>query len=203
MMLKDLEIKKILNDVNYWKNDFLLKKKMVDEIELIFNVEMDNFFIKYPKIKNMWDSFNNNDIVINHKNDIDVLQSFDDKKKNPKKTDDIKKLYRDIVKITHPDKISNNIDQEELNKRILIYNETVDHYNNNDLKELLYISNDLGLRIDVDIFLKLKDEIQEDIKKWKKNSLIFESSIYWKWYLDNDKDEILKDFIYKKLNQHI
>jgi hypothetical protein len=109
----------------------------------------------------------------------------------PKK---IKKLYREIVKLTHPDKV----DDFDLNK---LYIEATGFYNKNDKLGIYKVCNDLNIKYDLDadddsIILKKIDKLKNEIN-------FMESTYTWKWFNTEDeqeKDQLLISFIKMKLN---
>ena len=101
----------------------------------------------------------------------------------------VKKIFRDIAKLTHPDKV----DDEKLTS---LYIEAKIAYDNYDLFELYFISNKLNIILDL-----AEDDINvlTTLIDHKKNSLKgIETSFIWKWVHTNDeqeKEKIINDFI--------
>ena len=103
--------------------------------------------------------------------------------------DKVKKIFRDIAKLTHPDKV----DDENLTS---LYIEAKIAYDNYDLFELYFISNKLNIILDL-----AEDDINvlTILIDHKKNSLKgIETSFIWKWVHTNDeeqKEKIINDFV--------
>jgi hypothetical protein len=101
----------------------------------------------------------------------------------------IKKVFRDIAKICHPDKTEN------LYKKKL-YNEAQIAYEKNDFITLCKIAKKINLTLDIDInqSILLKKSIEEKEKEIESVS----KSFLWLWVhstTKEEKDEIMKQFI--------
>jgi hypothetical protein len=103
----------------------------------------------------------------------------------------MKKIYREIVKITHPDKV----EDPELN---LIYIEAKDAYYHNDIMELFYLCDNLKIDVEVDDSdIVTFNRIIEDKRK---RSGQVEKSYLWLWSTSNSEEEkleIVKLFVEK------
>ena len=97
-----------------------------------------------------------------------------------------KKLYREIVKLTHPDKINS----KKLNE---LYLSATSAYEEGDIVELYKISFNLGIDIDLgDIEI---GEIIDRIKNIKVKIESLKSSWTYKWILSNDKNKVIVEYI--------
>lgn len=100
-----------------------------------------------------------------------------------------KKLYRDIVKLTHPDKVNS----EELVSLYMIAKEAYEEYNLFDL----YL---VGLKLNIKIELESDDiaTLTELIEKKKAKLDTIEKSWLWMWVMsktDEEKDNVVDTFI--------
>ena len=122
---------------------------------------------------------------IEYKKNQDVFQ---DDFKEDNKTDKIKKLYRQIVKITHPDKIVDSI----LNKMYLAAN---DYYDSNDILGIYKICDQLSIEYEIDT--NDIDLIKDQISVMKDRISFIESTLAWKWYSEENinKNELLINYI--------
>lgn len=133
-----------------------------------------------------------NDSVDNDNGDIDGEDSNILKNNEPSLK--IKKLYREIVKLTHPDKIKDN----KLNE---FYIEATKYYNENNSIGIYKICGDLNIEYDLDDSdeLTIKNRI-----KWLKDKINFlESTFTWKWANtedENERERIIVEFIKMKIN---
>jgi hypothetical protein len=107
----------------------------------------------------------------------------------------LKKIYRDIVKITHPDKS----DSEEY---LDVYIRAKEAYADNNLLDLYLIC--LELKIDVDIEPEDLDNIMEILTLKRSELSNLESSFLWLWAhakTKESKDSIVLNFINKHANK--
>lgn len=176
--IKNLYIQKILHEYSLINVDYELKNTLVNENRDEFLKEVN----KNEPVENTSSSSNSN----KNKKDESKVKDSEISEATKKK---IKKIYRDIVKLTHPDKI----DSELLKS---YYVEATHAYDNNDLLELFIISGKLQINIDLS---------NDDIKLL--NSLInikrgeikkIEDSYIWLWISANtveQKQIIIDSFI--------
>jgi pyruvate/2-oxoglutarate dehydrogenase complex dihydrolipoamide acyltransferase (E2) component len=103
----------------------------------------------------------------------------------------IKKIYRNIVKLTHPDKV----ESEELND---LYIQATQAYEAYDIFELCFISKKLNIKVKLSLdetktLNELIDSKKNDIKK-------IESSFIWLWINapdNNEQNNLVDRFIEK------
>lgn len=185
-MLVELEVKKLIREIKYLREDIDIKKSMAFEIQLLFDDALQKYLETNIELKDKWDNFNNRKL----ENIDDIVNKSETRKiKNKKESPDfIKKIYRDIVKKTHPD--TNDTGED-------IYKEVSVHYSNGDITDIIYIADNLD--IDLNISEEDLQIIKQDLKKMKNHSNMIENSIYWKWYESTDKQK----FIDKYINQNI
>jgi len=185
MKLKELNEKKYLNDLKYWDEEFSIKKSMMELIEDYFNKELNVYLENNNEMKILWEKRFNSIIIKEERENIDI-------KENKKEINNsVKKLYRNIVKNTHPDKTNNDI-LNDFYKKSKIY------YDNNDILGLMKISNELNLNININFDIEY---LKNEIEVLKQKTSLIENSFYWKWYNveDDKKENILKEFLIKKL----
>jgi hypothetical protein len=107
----------------------------------------------------------------------------------------LKKIYRDIVKITHPDKS----DSEEY---LDVYIRAKEAYADNNLLDLYLIC--LELKIDVDIEPEDLENIMEILTLKRSELSNLESSFLWLWAhakTKESKDSVVLNFINKHANK--
>jgi hypothetical protein len=222
MKLINLETKKILHDLKYWKDEVYLKKEMVQQIDNIFNEEVSKYLKQNPDVHKKWNeilekkdkeledivnrAIENDDFdsINEHLNEMDDNIKDDDlsdeelteEEIEKKKEDDniFKRIYREIVKMTHPDKIK-NLSSEEKKIRINYYVEATKYYDERNFAELLFIAFSLHITFDLDEsnLYMLRDMLTE----YKKQSEYIESTFTWKWYhsTDDNRQILLTKFI--------
>ena len=182
--LKKLEYQKCLMEYNFLLTDFNYKNEVINEYT------QDFYSLSSEKSKE--------EIKEKKEEEIPKIKIPETKKIEPKIKDSdlptgskekIKKIYREIARLTHPDKVGND-------EHIETYIRAKDAYESNDLMELYLICGELNILVDPDdqeiIVLKKLIEIKKEELK------TIESSIIWKWIHSNDekvKDELMKQFI--------
>jgi hypothetical protein len=192
--LKQLEIKKLLTEYDYLIIDEEIKTEVVDKYLPKFTEEINEFTNKIEGKKEEEKKEVKKGIDVNNgepkEKEIKKVIEDDDLPKETK--DRLKKLFREIVKKTHPDKTKS----EDL---IDVYIKSKEAYESNDILKLAYYANK------VDINVELSDmEIQllNDLIIYKKEELSeIEKSWLWKWYKANtesERDVIIKMFYLEK-----
>lgn len=202
--LKDLEIKRLLKELDFIETDYEYRSEIVSEADSEFMNSINQFLSKNPELKDLYDkkvtdriektinNIKNNEeesIEINQEELINEEQSKEDDVMINDKSPEVKKVYREIVKLTHPDKIKD----KRLND---YYIKATDLYNDNDKIGLYKICDELCIDYQID---ENDTEIIEDkINTLKRKINFLESTFTWKWF--NTKDEksrerILLDFI--------
>jgi hypothetical protein len=178
--LKKLEIKKIFQEYNLLLVDDEYKKEMVNEYRSEFLTQIENRKKELgiepeepkkddePKVENVESS---GKTVEPTKTIINV----DDETKKK-----LKKIYKEIVKKTHPDKINSEVYLD-------MYIKSKKAYEENNIIDLYSICIDLKIDFDYDDNdIKSMVEIINDKKDKLKN---LESSYLWLWVHSNDESE--------------
>ena len=192
--LKQLEIKKLLTEYDYLVIDEEIKTEVVNEYLPKFTEEINEFTnkIEGKKEEEKKEVKKGNDVNNGDPKENKVKKVIEDDDLPKETKDRIKKLFREIVKKTHPDKTKS----EDL---IDVYIKSKEAYESNDILKLAYYANK------VDINVELSDmEIQllNDLIIYKKEELSeIEKSWLWKWYKANtesERDVIIKMFYLSK-----
>jgi len=192
--LKQLEIKKLLTEYDYLVIDEEIKTEVVNEYLPKFTEEINEFTNKIEGKKEEEKKEVKKDINVKEKqpkeNKVKKVIEDDDLPKETK--DRLKKLFREIVKKTHPDKTKS----EDL---IDVYIKSKEAYESNDILKLAYYANKVDINVELsdmeiqllnDLIIYKKDELSEIEKSW-----------LWKWYKANtetEKDIIIKMFYLEK-----
>lgn len=224
MNLMNLKAKSIKSQLNFLETDLEYKKKMIEEEDKDFLIMMNNILDENPELKKMYyekeDKIRENiinelskkedmDDIIDLGNEIndseidkddiedpiyDPINESDDyvtKDKDPK----IKGLYRQIVKLSHPDKV----DDPHLNS---IYLESTEYYDNNNLYGIYTICDTLNIKYDIEEseilnMLNLVSSLEDKIG-------FIEGTYTWKWSnspSEEIKKQVVIDFINMKLKR--
>jgi len=193
--IKKLEINKLFKEFEYVKSDYEYKSEIVREADVEFLKSIDTILNKSEELKSIY--HDKVDIKIKDKiekrtQDIHIEESDDGRfeveisiEENNHQTNirpnKIKKLYRQIVKITHPDKV----EQERLNT---LYIEASKFYNENDIIGIYKICDELSIPYEVeddDILL-----VKENISIFKDRISFLENTFTWKWFNENDDNKV-------------
>ena len=191
-------IKKLYFDLFNLNNDLKNKNEIIKEYQILF----DEYILSYKEdnkefadIYNDIEQLNNNvlnDLIINQTNDNCLNDIIPDDEKN--KSAIILKLYRNIVKITHPDKTI-DLDLATQIKYVEYYRNATYFYNQNNLYELMYINKLLNynpfifeyISTDIDNLTAYKLILSNKIKD-------IETSFIWNFmHIDNEIE--LNNFI--------
>ena len=205
--IKQLEVRKLIKELNFVESDYTYKNKMVNEIEGLFISSVNEFLEKHPDIKEAFDRKINQKIEnifrerieeIEEKNQEDDLEFEieDELQEYEIKVDarvtKLKKLYREIVKITHPDRTNS----KKLNE---IYIRATKFYDSLDIPGTYSICDELDIEYEIDD--KDLNLISEKISRLKEGIVFMESTLTWKWYNsdDSEKNQIMLRYIKSRL----
>lgn len=211
--IKLLQLKKLLKELEYIESDFEYRSELISEADNEFIKSINNFLDIHPDIKDMYDKKINEKIDKSIKknqesNPITELEVTEDIEEEPiyesvmdnMVTDlvetnvKLKKLYREIVKLTHPDKIK----KQNLND---IYIKATQFYNFNDKIGIYRICSELNIDYDIDD----DDEIfiSERIDSLRKRISFLESTFTYKWFeseSEEEKNRIMVEYIKLRIN---
>lgn len=199
--IKLLQLKKLLKELEYIESDFEYRSELISEADNEFIKSINNFLDVHPDIKDIYDkkinekinqSIKNNQESIPTTEEIEVTQNIQEEETIYESIVDnmvsdlvetnvkLKKLYREIVKLTHPDKIK----KPTLND---LYIKATEFYNFNDKIGIYRICSELNIDYDIDD----GDEIfiSERIESLKKRISFLESTFTYKWFESESEDE--------------
>jgi hypothetical protein len=194
--IKLLEIKKLFKELDYVQSDFEYTSEIISKADSEFLSSVNCFLDGEPELKELYESkvseIVNQNILINSYEP--PLEQTEDEFEEPEifiddKSPKVKKLYREIVKITHPDKC----DKKSYND---IYVKATEYYDVNDKISLYKICNELDINYDIDSEDNV--EIQTRIDTFKGRITFLESTFTYQWIkMDNEmmKNEMMIGFI--------
>lgn len=209
--LKRLEVKKLLKELDFIESDFNYKNEIVFEADSEFIKSVNDLLEKHPMLKDVIDKKNNkrvdsvfSDIIkeaLDKDNEVleeeELIEEFINEEVvnvvNPREVK-IKKLYRDIAKLTHPDKIVS----EKLND---LYLKSTKFYKNSDITGIYYICDELGITYEIDD--EDNEMIINKINSLKNRISFMESTLTWRWYHsenEKEKEQILLSYIKMQLD---
>lgn len=214
MTIYELNNKKIIKEYLYLKSEYELIDASIKDAEHQFLLAVDNIVSTDENLKELYyEKFTKR---VNDKIDESISSDGQENKewtgelcngerhqwediisereafenKNDYREDSIKKIYRKIVKITHPD--HTNI--KELNN---IYIKANKFYDSNDITSLYEICDQLDIEYNISNIENIKLEIDE-----MKNKIKFlEKNIIWSWINSNEKEKpiMVINFLKKEL----
>jgi hypothetical protein len=197
--LKNLEIKKVLKELEFIQSDFEYRNEIVNEADTLFIDSINTFLESHPDLKEIYDTkisekINNSIKKQEEINELDDIKEVEleetpESIKNKEVISAIKKLYREIVKLTHPDKVKDL----KLND---LYLKATEYYDSGNKIGIYAVCNELNIQYEIsddDIGL-----IYDEIKSYQQKINFIESTYTWQWYnCQNgvEKDQIMLNYI--------
>lgn len=211
--LKQLEVKKLLKELDFIESDFNYKNEIVFEADINFIKSVNDLLEKHPLLKDVIDKKNNKrtESIFTEKikqalekdKEVEVLVEDEPvefineeivfNEVDPKEVK-MRKLYRDIAKLTHPDKIVS----EKLND---LYLKSTKFYKNSDITGIYYICDELGITYEIDE--QDNKLIASKIDNLKNRISFMESTLTWRWYHsenEKEKEQIVLSYIKMQLD---
>ena len=197
--LQFLQTKKLFKELEYMESDFEYRNEIISEADSDFISKVNNFLEEHPKLKEIYDEKIDNHIQKGIlKNTEEIIEFFEEEQVEEEifeevKLPKVKKLYREIVKLTHPYKV----DQKSLND---LYLTATKYYDNNDKIGLYKVCTELDIDYDLD-----DDDnqiIESKIDDLKRRIEFLESTFTWQWInTDGEKEklEMMIQFIRMRL----
>lgn len=185
--LKNLEIKKLFQEYNFLLVDDEYKQEIILETKTEFLVAVEKLKSELGIKSEPPISTDGNDENIN----IPKKPKIESNSVSKSTKEKVKKVYREIVKKTHPDKTNN----EKLVKLYMEATTAAEEYN---LFELFIICSKLNINIDFDI--EDKDTLLILIEMKKNELKGIESSFIWIYAnskTDEEKNKIIELFVNK------
>jgi hypothetical protein len=185
--LEQLQINKLIQEFSFLKSDEELKKELIEHNQSTFldlvNEELSN--LNPDQIKEP-------DDTIKEPKSVKVESKIDMSTVSENTKVKIKKIYREIVKKTHPDKVNS----EELNE---LYIKATEYYVTYDIFELYFISKTLNIKIKLS--LDETNTLNQLIELKKTELKSIETSFIWLW-LNAQNDDEKNGLVHKFLKVH-
>ena len=192
-----LKLLSLLKELEYHESLLLYKEELSNTLDNEFITEVNVFLESNKKLKELyskkeeeWNNYQLSKIEDIYRDRKDDIIEDDDSIIEPKGTD-IKSIYRTIVKQTHPDIVKNDL----LNN---YYIESTRYYDNLDINSLLILC--LKLNIEFNYELLDTDTLYKGIETSKSKIKFLESTYSWKWKDTDKKEEVILDYVTKKIN---
>lgn len=200
--LQYLQTKKLFKELDYMESDFEYRNEIISEADSEFIIQVNNFLEEHPRLKEIYDEKIDNQIQKSIlRNTEEVIELFEEEDietetifyEEEPKLPKVKKLYREIVKLTHPDKVR----IKSLNDLYLM---ATKYYENNDKIGIYKVCTELEINYDLDE--EDNQIIQSKIEDLKRRIQFLESTFTWQWIntnSDKEKNEMLFNYIKLRL----
>lgn len=193
--LKSLEFQRLIKELQFIESDYLYQSEIIRESNNVFLDSVETILDTYPELRSIYKDRISNTFI----NSSKIEPNIDDIELDvliikPTIDSDVKKIYRKIVKSTHPDKIKN----PKLNE---LYLEATSAYEINDLVTLYKVSSEL--MIEFEWSESILEQVKDKIINYKSQISFLESTYTFKWLKSSSEDDKLKivlSFIENKLN---
>lgn len=194
--LKFLEFDKLIKELDFIESEIKFKSELIRNIDSKFMESVTHFLDHHPHLKIVYDNqinfnFSKSEKIISKEEVIEeeTSEEIDFTIDNQLPDTKMKKLYRQIVKLTHPDKNSS----ETLS---YLYSEATDAYKSGKLFSIYKICNKLNLSIEFTDDEVL--EIKKEIKTGKDRLKFLETTYTYQWWsenLESSKEKIILSYI--------
>ncbi len=204
--IKLLETQRVLRELEFIETDYHYRKEVVNSADPEFLNQVSLFLTDNPDLKEKYDSkvseildnaLKNFDIQLEESVSIEeeMLTDFDewDNEDVVESGTNLKKLYREIVKLTHPDIINN----KKLNELCL---KAGKYYESGNKIGIFAICNELNIPYEItneDI-----KQIISEIQNYKEKIYFLECTYTWKWFYCQDEESkraLIVEFINQKI----
>jgi hypothetical protein len=190
--IKKLEIKKLFKELDFLESDYEYRNEVINAVDGNFIEEVNLMLERNPELKTIYDekyeveTISTSEDIIHIEDEEIILNRIES---SPK----IRKLYREIVKITHPDKVKNTSFNDT-------YIKATEYYDINYEMGIYKICTELN--IDYDVEDNYNNEIKSKINEYKNKIDFLENTFTYQWYINEDvniKNKLLLKFIENKL----
>jgi hypothetical protein len=198
-MAKDLdmlELRRMFKELEFFESDYEYVNEVVNGADPEFLGSVNDCLEEYPDLK---DAYSAKMSSIANAASVPLVdgeeEKEDEESSTPAPSQKLKKLYREIVKKTHPDKVKD----EFLND---LYVSATLYYENRDLISIYSICGELRIAYELESsdLILIKDKI--DDLRYKIGFI--QSTYTWKWRSsddDNTKKKIVFDYISAQLKR--
>jgi hypothetical protein len=192
--LKYLEFQKLMKELQFVESDFQYRSEVMRVSDIEFFKSVDTILNQFPQLKEIYNQKQDDQLKKIINNQINESIEVKDVVESPKlELPEAKKLYRDIAKVTHPDKIQNH----KLNE---LYLEATEAYESNDLVTLYKVCTEL--KIDFELPEDFISRIKTKIDSYRQQVSYFENTYTYKWINSNDseRNKIVVEFIRSRVS---
>ncbi len=200
--LKIIETKKLFKELEYFELELEYKNQIVSTADSDFIKSVNEFLDENKELKELFDSKINAKIEETLKNKSVLEESVETEEETEEEETEeevirskkIKKFYREVAKLTHPDKTDDEWSKD-------LYIKATKYYEENDLIAMYSVCAELKIYFELDevdnALIKIK------ISNIKERIEFMEKTFTWKWYhMENemDKKNLILSYVKTKLN---
>ena len=176
-MIEELENIKLIRELNFLKSDFDYKTNLVQIYNIDFLNSVESILESNKDLKRIYDEKRNKRIEIATR---PVFQNEDVEQEEQLEIEGdvkMKGFYRQIVKMTHPDKIKD----DALN---IIYNEANLAFKEGKTVDMILLCDRLSIPFEIEA--EEKEKLKQEIQNIKNKISLLESSYSYQWANHND-----------------
>ena len=206
IIMSNKKIKLLINEFEFLNKQENEVKDLFDESQREFIKDINKFLmdngLEKKKIKEEKKEVIEKTIEEKEKKSEEKNTTEEIKKNNAPKR--YKKMFSQIVSLTHPDKLKNDISEEDKQNLVKIYENTVENYNEGNYTPLILNAKNLGIEITDDFFDDL-ETIKNSIKEKNENIDNIQRTFAWIYYnelKEEEKEDYLKNY-YDKYKDNI
>lgn len=190
--LKYLEFQRLIKELQFLESDYLYRSEILKISDMQFLESVNLILNTYPELKQIFQTKESEILIENKIENQEIIEESVIIKEEA--IPNIKRMYRDIVKNTHPDKIKNL----KLND---LYIEATEAYEQNDIVTLYKVCSELNIEFDLsDDFIT---KIQDKINLYRQRISFIEKTYTSQWARSEnptDKNKIIINYIKGKLD---
>ena len=177
-MIKELENIKLIRELNYLRSEYEYKLNLIQSYNIDFYNWIEKILIMNSELKEMYDNKKNISLSEQVKKS-EKLEIDDDDESVIEGDSKLKDFYRQIVKVTHPDKINS----DTLNT---LYNEANQAFKEGNKIDIVLLCDRLGLSYE--ITEEDRESLRIEITGIRKKIDYLESSYVYQWKLTDDEN---------------
>jgi hypothetical protein len=212
MGIHELEYKRLLSELKF-KNEEL---EIIEESIYEIHVEFEKYYASFLEENNLtkkeleesktkqFQSFKQKMAETQTETDetgLVVVDELSDEDKQAKKV--FAKLYKDIVKKCHPDRLSQD-NMEHFNKMNTKFKAATWGYNNAKWSIVIKVAQELGIK--PSNYKKMNGHLRREVKSVDEKISKHKKTYSWKLYQAQEKpekDSVIKDFIFKLFRRKV
>ena len=198
----ELKYKSLLNELKYKNEELEIIEDSIVDIHLEFEEYYSNFLQENKLLKKQLEETRTKEFVEMVKADnassksteVALVDPAEDEIEQPKVA--FTKLYRQIVKKCHPDKLSQD-NMDYFNKMNTKFKAATWAYNNGRWSILIRVAQELGIK--PTNYKKINNHLKDEVKRVDNKIKNHKSTFGWMLFeaeSKEEKDEVIKKFIY-------